>query len=86
MDNSVLLEEIEFWKSKISATNPEILELAFFKIFIKFEKFISDIFISYSIGNNSCESYCPNRKLNFSDEEHLNAVLKKENKSFVNHL
>lgn len=85
MDNSVLLEEIEFWKSKISPTNPEILELAFFKIFIKFEKFISDIFISYSIGNDSCENYCPNRKLNFTNEDHLNAVLKKENKSFVNH-
>jgi hypothetical protein len=85
MDNSILLKEIEFWKSKISPTNPEILELAFFKIFIKFEKFISDIFVSYSVGNKSFENYCPNRKLCFNDEDHLNAILKKENKSFVNH-
>ena len=85
MDNSILLNEIELWKTKISENNPEMLELAFFKIFIKFEKFISDIFICYSIGNDSCENYCPNRKLNFNDENHLNALLKKENKSFVNH-
>lgn len=85
MDNSILIDEIEFWKSKISPSNPEILELAFFKIFIQFEKFVSDIFISYSVGNNSSENYCPNRKLSFLNEEHLNAIIKKENKSFVNH-
>ena len=85
MDNSILIEEIEFWKTKISPSNPEILELAFFKVFIKFEKFISDIFILYSTGKKSCESYCPKRKLNFLDEEHLNAIIKKENKSFINH-
>lgn len=85
MDNSCLLEEIEFWRTKISNDDLEILELAFFKIFIKFEKFVSDMFICYSVGNKSSREYCPSRKLSFLDETHLNAIIKKENKSFVNH-
>jgi len=86
MNNQVLLDEIEYWEKILPTnTNPELLELSFFKIFIKFEKFVSDVFISYCIGNISHKAYCPNRKLNFIDEEHLNAIIKKENRGFVNH-
>jgi len=86
MDNTELFEEIEYWNEKISSSKTsEILELAFFKIFIKFEKFLSDLFVNYCIGENSLGNYCPERKLCFTDEEHLNAILQKEKKMFINH-
>lgn len=85
MDNSVLIREIEYWEEKLKSADKEMIELAFFKIFIKFEKFISDIFILYCIGEKSIENYCPDRKLVFEDEKHLNAVINKNNNSYINH-
>ena len=72
MDNLLLQNEISYWQSILPKTNnPKLLELAFFKIFIKFEKFASDLFIHYSIGNSSIEGYCPIRTLCFLDDTHL---------------
>jgi hypothetical protein len=86
MNNSVLVNEIEYWRLLLqSNSNYELIELAFFKIFIKYEKFISDIFIQYSIGMKSDLNYCPVRKLNFVNEVHLNKMLQKRNTSFINH-
>lgn len=86
MNNTVLVNEIEYWKQLLqSNSNSELIELAFFKIFIKYEKFISDIFIHYSIGEKSDFNYCPVRKLNFIDEVHLNKMLQKRNINFINH-
>lgn len=86
MNNDILVNEIEYWKQLLQAnSNPELIELAFFKIFIKFEKLISDIFIKYSIGEKSDFEFCPKRKLNFIDEDHLNKIIKKNNTSFINH-
>ncbi len=86
MNNTNLLNEISKWNLILSTnTNRDLYELAFFKIFIKFEKFLSDTFENYSIGNQSDSGYCPERILNFIDLEHLNKIIKKENASFVNH-
>lgn len=88
MNNSFLIAEINKWNLIFQSTSnidKSIYELAFFKIFIKFEKFLSDTFENYAIGNSSIHGYCPNRILNFKDFEHLNKVIKKENRSFVNH-
>ncbi|QZK89815.1 hypothetical protein K5V07_04665 [Flavobacterium sp. CHNK8] len=88
MDNQDLIDEINKWNvifSSSSTIDQSLYELAFFKIFIKFEKFLSDCFENYAIGINSNSGYCPTRRLNFDDLEHLNKVIKKENRSFVNH-
>ncbi len=88
MDNKDLLDEIDKWNlvfSSHSTIDPSLYELAFFKIFIKFEKFLSDCFENYAIGSASSYGYCPTRRLNFDDLNHLNRVIKKENRSFVNH-
>lgn len=88
MNNQELIDEIDKWNdifSTSSSFDNSIYELAFFKIFIKFEKFLSDSFENYAIGNVSVHGYCPTRRLNFDDISHLNKVIKKENKSFVNH-
>lgn len=88
MDNQELIDEINKWNtifSSHSTIDPSLYELAFFKIFIKFEKFLSDCFESYAVGSSSISGYCPARRLNFDDLSHLNRVIKKENRSFVNH-
>lgn len=88
MDNQELLDEIDKWNNIFSSSttiDPSLYELAFFKIFIKFEKFLSDCFENYAIGITSSTGYCPTRRLNFDDLSHLNLVIKKENRSFVNH-
>lgn len=87
MNNQDLLSEIEKWNTHFGLnTNIDnvIYELAFFKIFIKFEKFLSDTFECYATGTPSIHNYCPDRRLNFDDLEHLNKVIKKDN-SFINH-
>lgn len=88
MNNQDLIDEIDKWNtlfnSGISIDN-SLYELAFFKIFIKFEKFLSECFENYAIGNSSTHGYCPTRRLTFDDLNHLNKVIKKDNRSFVNH-
>lgn len=88
MNNQELFDEIDKWNNLFSSSasiDNSIYELAFFKIFIKFEKFLSYSFENYAIGNTSIHGYCPTRRLSFDDIAHLNKVIKKENRSFVNH-
>lgn len=88
MDNQELLDEINRWNSIFTSDshlNNTIYELAFFKIFIKFEKFLSVCFENYAIGVPSSFEYCPRRKLIFQDIDHLIGVIKKENSSYIHH-
>ena len=86
MNNSDLIDEIAKWNEILTTkSNKDLYELAFFKVFIKFEKFLSDAFENYSIGLQSDYGYCPERILNFIDVDHLYKIIKKDNKSYVNH-
>lgn len=88
MNNIELKNEIDKWDKIFNSSGvfqDYMYELAFFKIFIKFEKFLSDTFENYAIGVQSDFGYCPSRRLEFDDITHLNNILKKENKSYVNH-
>lgn len=88
MNNQELLDEINKWNLLFTSSttlDKSIYELAFFKIFIKFEKFLSDCFENYAIGLPSSFGYSPARKLNFDDLGHLHKVIKKDNQLFVNH-
>lgn len=86
MDNSFVLDEINYWNEILAENeNPKLLELAFFKIYIKFEKFTSDLFIYYSIGQNSLFDFCPERKLPFIDENHFNSFIRTKNKAYINY-
>ena len=90
VDNSELIGEITKWenilKNKNTVYNNELYEIAFFKIFIKFEKFLSVCFEEYCVGNGTTDGYCPNRKLNFIDKYHLINVIKPQSRSFINHI
>lgn len=88
MTNQDLIDEIQRWNTVFASTSAidnSLYELAFFKIFIKFEKFLSDSFENYAIGNVSIHGYCPIRRLNFDDLTHLNKVIQKKERSFINH-
>ncbi|MBB6714781.1 hypothetical protein [Clostridium gasigenes] len=79
--------EIKKWdKEFLENENKDILyEIAFFKIFVKFEVFVSKVFIKYASGEGSEEGYIVKRKLAFKDEKHLKVFLKDGNSSFVNY-
>ena len=85
MDNSELLLEINNWQLEIAKIdfNDKLIELAFFKIFVKFEKYMSKIFIHYSIGKKSSKKYKPKRKLGFSTENQLNDMIRGSNRNYV---
>lgn len=88
MDNSIVLNEISYWDSRLSslsASDTRLYELAFFKIFVKFEIFLTQLFIHYCIGQPSNKGYTPNRKLKFSDEKHLEGILKNSKSAFIDY-
>lgn len=88
MDISIVTSEIEYWDNYIASLDErdKILELAFFKIYVKFESFLSTAFINYCIGGASLSGNIPQRKLCFVDREHLDNVLKSRGGSYIDYL
>ncbi|PAC26934.1 hypothetical protein [Flectobacillus sp. BAB-3569] len=62
----------------LQSVRNEIIDIAFFKIYIKFEKFFTMMFEQYCIGGVNQNGYCPNRKLNFTDTGHFLAIIQKK--------
>lgn len=80
-----LIQSIEYWNNLIDQSqNKQIYEIAFFKIYIKFERFLSKMFIHYCIGNCS-QQYIPDRQLEFYDENHLIKFIK-NGSSYVDYI
>lgn len=70
---SETLEKISYWETWAQDTREYGYSLL--KIWILFENFISKAFQIYSSGGNFGNEYAPNLKLQFQNEEHLNAFL-----------
>lgn len=68
------LEEISKWEGIISV-NKDLIDVAFFKIFVKFERLLVDCVVMYAIGQKSSLGYHPNRRLLFSDHDHLRKTI-----------
>lgn len=88
MNNSIVIDEIDFWDSQLSKlgdSNNKMYELAFFKIFVKFELFLTQLFINYSVGKSSSKGYVPQRRLEFIDEKHLEGILRTSKSSFIDY-
>lgn len=64
-----LLAEICKWQDKIIADD-ENLEMAFFKVFVKFENFLTDAIMKYATGEYENQKKVK-RRLEFADSEHL---------------
>jgi len=85
MENDELKRYIAECNQNLSPSLPILYEVSFFKIYVKFEVYLSNIFEEYCIGNKSSKGYCPQRKLSFTDKEHLRAVLKGD-KQYVDYI
>ena len=60
------------------ASNPHVqrYDIALLKIWIQFERFISELLITYSTGQPSEMGYLPTLKIQFQDEEQFNAFIR----------
>ncbi|HCC07778.1 MAG TPA: hypothetical protein DEP72_06450 [Clostridiales bacterium] len=86
MENSDLISYINSCQNNLITSNALIYEASFFKIYVKFEKYLATVFSNYCIGIQSSKDYLPERKLMFIDEEHLNAVLKGGDKHYIDYI
>lgn len=76
MENDEFKDFVQECTEKLNPEIPELYEVFFFKIYVKFEVFLSKIFEQYCVGEASGNGFCPSRKLEFEDREHLRAVLR----------
>lgn len=89
IDNEDIINEINLWNNEFklgTKINDKLYEIAIFKIFVKFELFLSKMFVLYSTGKASSMGYIPKRKLLFIDEQHLNYILNDKNKGYINYI
>ena len=75
IDNRELIAKIEEWNVELEE-NDKHIHFALLEIFIEFEKFLADSFVQYALGEVSKDNYSPTLRITFSDEEHLNGLLK----------
>lgn len=86
MENKELIDFIKKYNELLKESNNDLLyEVVFIKIYVKFEKFLSNMFVKYCIGQASSTGYIPKRKLEFIDEQHLYNILK-DNRSYVDYI
>lgn len=67
-----LINEIEKWRVKVSA-DPTFLEIAFFKIFVKFENFITDTIFVYAT-ESAVDVSKVKLRVKFDDREHFKSI------------
>ncbi|HFT2186118.1 TPA: hypothetical protein RG887_003535 [Bacillus cereus] len=80
-----LREDIQKWQTLIQ-TSTDVYDLAFFKIFVKFEGFLVTVFKEYICGSGS-SAYTPERRLSFEDLGHFEKLVKSNSKgSFIDYL
>lgn len=70
------------------AAKPEVqrYDIALLKIWIQFERFLGDIFVTYATGNASETGYLPSLKIRFQSEEHFNAFMRDGTKQYIEYL
>ena len=71
LENDELIAYINLCNEQLRPDTKLLYEASFFKIFVKFEKYLSDMFELYCVGRQSSLGFVPNRKLAFQDEERL---------------
>lgn len=67
-----LINEIEKWKPKVSE-DPTFLELAFFKIFVKFENFITEAILVYAT-ETAVDTNKVQLRVRFDDRDHFKNI------------
>lgn len=80
-----IINSIEAWTEWASKPGNNRYDIALLKIWIKFEKFVAELFIQYSTGQSSESGFTPRLKLQFTDEEQFNAFLREGNRKYVDY-
>lgn len=78
-----IYETITTWTEWAADPNNNRYDIALLKIWIQFEKFLGELFITYATGNTSEMGFCPDLKLRFVDESQLNAFLRDGNRTYI---
>lgn len=86
MISSEVTHTIEEWTSWAAKSGVERYDIALFKIWISFEKFLSDLFIQYSLGLPSEKEYFPKLNIQFKSEEQFNAFMREGNKQYIEYI
>lgn len=84
MISTDVYNSITEWTEWAKKEENQRFDIALFKIWIIFEKFISELFVNYAIGGESETGYKPSLKLQFQDETQLNAFLRGD-RTFVDY-
>ena len=71
---------VDSWTKWANHKSNRRFDIALLKIWIGFEKYISDIFVWYAMGRPSEKGYSPELKISFYDETQLFAFLKHNDK------
>ncbi len=82
INNQALRQEIAEWESA-NFSNPKLIETAFFRVFVRFERFLHEAFENYALGKSSIRDFVPERKLPFENEQHLRGILKEKSKDYL---
>lgn len=77
---------IEYWTNWAASDSNKRYDVALMKIWVQFEKFISEIFVNYCLGIPSEKGYLPERSIEFKTDTQLNAFLRNENRQYIDYL
>jgi hypothetical protein len=79
IENNNLLIKIDEWRTELGNSEKHI-HFAFLENFIEFEKFLTISFLNYALGEEGKDEYKPTRRIEFSDKEHFEGLLKCDKK------
>lgn len=74
------------WTSWASAPDVQRYDIALLKIWITFEKFLGELFVTYATGKPSEKGYQPSLKICFQDEEQFNVFMRDGTKKYIEYL
>ena len=74
------------WTAWATKAEVQRYDIALLKIWIQFEKFLGDLFITYATGNTSENGFAPQLKIRFQNEEQFNVFMRDGNKTYIEYL
>lgn len=86
MVSSEVKQAIMDWTEWASKPDVQRYDIALFKIWIQFERFLGDLFVKYATGIPSETGYLPPLKIKFQDEEQFNAFMREKNAKYIEYL
>lgn len=83
---SEVKQSISNWSEWAAKPDVQRYDIALLKIWIQFEKFLGDLFLTYATGNPSEAGYLPTLEISFRDEEQFNIFMRDGSKKYIEYL